>query len=111
VGPAVVFPTPTQVFDKDSKGAGSSRPIELNTINGIHLKVTADFKGPDIEKRSSEASGVPGGRRTLRHRTTLSIYYPREELAIIEYGCRQQEALLDGDPEGRRPLRDQPGAA
>jgi major vault protein len=105
-GPAVVFPSPTQVFEQDSKKRRKFTPIELNTINGIHLKVTADFKGPDLEKRSSDEREYKEGEELFVTGRTMSIYYPREELAIIEYGCRQQEALLNGDPEGRSPLCD-----
>jgi major vault protein len=90
-GPKVVFPRPTQVFDQDSEGHRKFKPIELNTINGIHLKVTADFVGEDLEK----PVGADGKRPSRKYQEgeelfvtgkTLAIYYPREELAIIEYG-------------------------
>lgn len=104
-GPAVVFPKPTQVFEEDKKGRRKFRPIELNTINGIHLKVTADFEDDDLE----QASG-PDGKRPKRNYQegtelfvtgkTMSIYYPREELAIIEYGQGNRKHYSTAIPKG-----------
>jgi major vault protein len=104
-GPKVVFPKPTQVFDTDSKGRRKFRPLELNTINGIHLKVTANFTGDDLEKLPG-----PDGKRPQRTYTegeelfitgkTLQIYYPREELAIIEYGQGNRKHYSTAIPKG-----------
>jgi major vault protein len=104
-GPKVVFPLPIQVFDQDRKGNRKFRPIELNTINGIQLKVTADFEGEDLEK----APGTDGKRHIRKYKegeelfvkgTTLQIYYPREELAIIEYGQGNRKHYSTAIPEG-----------
>lgn len=99
-GPAVVFPQPTQVFDMDSKKRRKFRPIELNTINGIHLKVTADFKGPDIENDTSKERNFKEGEELFVTGKTLSIYYPREELAIIEYGAGNKKHYSTAIPKG-----------
>jgi major vault protein len=99
-GPAVVFPSPTQVFEQDSKKRRKFTPIELNTINGIHLKVTADFKGPDLEKRSSEEREYKEGEELFVTGRTMSIYYPREELAIIEYGSGNKKHYSTAIPKG-----------
>ena len=99
-GPQVVFPQPTQVFDKDSKNRRKFRPIELNTINGIHLKVTADFKGADIENDASKERDYKEGEELFVTGKTLSIYYPREELAIIEYGAGNKKHFSTAIPKG-----------
>lgn len=99
-GPAVVFPQPTQVFDMDSKKRRKFRPIELNTINGIHLKVTADFEGPDIENDASNPRKFREGEELFVTGKTLSIYYPREELAIIEYGAGNKKHYSTAIPKG-----------
>ena len=110
-GPAVVFPTPTQVFDKDSKGRRKFRPIELNTINGIHLKVTANFQGPDIEDDASKDRDFKEGEELFVTGKALSIYYPREELAIIEYGAGNKKHYSTAIPfgEGRYVINRESG--
>jgi len=110
-GPAVVFPTPTQVFDKDSKSRRKFRPIELNTINGIHLKVTADFQGPDIENDASQVRDFREGEELFVTGKTLSIYYPCEELVIIEYGAGNKKHYSTAIPfgEGRYVINRESG--
>lgn len=99
-GPAVVFPKSTQVFEVDRKGRRKWRPIELNTINGIHLKVTADFEGPDIERNISEKRKFREGEELFVTGNTLPIYYPREELQIIEYGQGNRKHFSTAIPKG-----------
>jgi len=106
-GPKVVFPAPDQVFDEDNQGHRKFRPIELNTINGIHMKVTTDFTDEDLEK----PVGADGKRPERKYQEgeelfitgkTLAIYYPREELAIIEYdGHQKHYATAIPKGEGR----------
>lgn len=105
-GPRVVFPKPTQVFETDKKGRRKFRPIELNTINGIHLKVTANFEDEDI---TVAAAGADGKRPTRKYfegeelfvtGKTLSIYYPREEMSIIEYGQGNKKHFSTVIPKG-----------
>ena len=104
-GPDVVFPKPTQVFGTDSKKRRKFRPIELNTINGIHLKVTADFEDIDLEK----PAGSDGQRQKRKYKegeelfvtgNETAIYYPREELAIIEYGQGNKKHFSTAVPKG-----------
>lgn len=99
-GPAVVFPRPTQEFDTDKKGRRKFKPIELNRINGVHLKVTAAFKGPDIENDLSKDREFKEGEELFVTGKTLSIYYPREELSIIEYGQGNKKHYSTAIPEG-----------
>lgn len=111
-GPAVVYPKPTQTFETDNKGRRKFRPIELNTINGIHLKVTADFTGPDIENDISQKRNYEEGEELFVTGKTLSIYYPREELAIIEYGQGNKKHYSTAIPkgEGRYVINRETGA-
>lgn len=104
-GPAVVFPEPTQVFEKDKKGRRKFSPIELNTINGIHLKVTTNFEDDDIEKPVGADGKRPKrqyheGEELFVTGKTLSIYYPREELAVIEYGAGNKKHYSTAIPKG-----------
>lgn len=99
-GPKVVFPRPTQVFETDNKSRRKFRPIELNNINGIHLKVTAAFKGPDIERDTTQEREFREGEELFVTGKTLSIYYPREELAIIEYGQGNRKHYSTAIPKG-----------
>ena len=104
-GPAVIFPSPTQVFEKDNRGRRKFRPTELNTINGLHLKVTADFEDEDITVASNEKGERPKrqyreGEELFVTGKTLSIYYPREELSPIEYGAGNKKHYSTGIPEG-----------
>jgi len=103
-GPKVVFPKPTQIFEKDSKGRRKFRPIELNTINGLHLKVTADFLGEDLEKPLEDGKRPQRqyheGEELFVTGKTLAIYYPREELAIIEYGQGNKKHYSTAIPKG-----------
>ena len=104
-GPDVVFPRATQVFDMDSRKRRKWKAIELNTINGIHLKCVATFTGPDFTKPAK-----PDGTREDRQYTEgeelfitgneLSIYYPREEFNIIEYGQGNKKHYSTAIPKG-----------
>lgn len=114
-GPAVVFPKPTQVFEKDSKSRRKWRPIELNAINGLHLKVTADFEDMNLEEKGTEARTLrkyKEGEELFVTGNTVPIYYPREELAIIEYGQGNRKHFSTAIPkgEGRYLIDRQTGA-
>jgi major vault protein len=99
-GPAVVFPKPTQQFETDSKSRRKFKPIELNNINGIHLKVTANFKGFDIEDDPDKERDFREGEELFVTGKTLSIYYPREELSVIEYGQGNKKHYSTAVPKG-----------
>lgn len=115
-GPAVIFPKPTQVFEQDRKKNRKFRPIELNRINGIHVKVTADFEDEDYE----QVPGLDGKRPMRKYKEgeelfitgkTLQIYYPREELSIIEYGQGNKKHYSTAIPpgEGRYKINRETG--
>jgi major vault protein len=99
-GPRVVFPRPTQVFEQDRKQRRKFRPIELNNINGIHLKVTADFEGPNYETDLAQTRKFKEGEELFVTGKTLSIYYPREEFTIIEYGQGNRKHYSTAIPKG-----------
>lgn len=87
-GPTVVFPHPTERFmemadEKDkSKRTRKFQAIELNDIQGIHIKVIADYK--------DEATGQThkAGEELFITGKETAIYYPREEHAAIKYDGR-----------------------
>jgi major vault protein len=75
-GPQVVFPEPTETFF--TKSDQLKHPaIELNEIQGIHIKVTAPYTDGGREYKEGEEIFVTG--------KTTPIYFPREEHAIIRY--------------------------
>ena len=80
-GPDVVFPKPTQIFI-EKNGARKFKAINLNEISGIHVKVTTEYKDDDGNFHN------PGDELFIRG-TEQSIYYPREEHAIIKYDGKE----------------------
>lgn len=104
-GPAVVFPRATQVFDMDGKKRRKWKAIELNTINGIHLKCVATFSGPDITKSAKEDGSreerqYNEGEELFVTGNELSIYYPREEFSIVEFGQGNKKHYSTAIPKG-----------
>jgi major vault protein len=88
-GPAVVFPKPTERFMEDqNKKTGEMervfRPIELNEIQGIHVKVIADYTEDDgvTLREEGEELFITGHEQ--------QIYFPRQEHAIIKYDGRSK---------------------
>lgn len=80
LGPAVVFPQPTERFvqqKEDKEITKKFRAIELNDIQGIHIKVIADYKEGTKEFKAGEELFITG--------RDTPIYYPREEHAAIKY--------------------------
>lgn len=82
-GPAVVFPNPTERFvttkEDEHKGRETKkfRAIELNDLQGIHIKVIADYEEGGKKFSAGEEIFITG-----KH---TPIYYPREEHAAIKY--------------------------
>jgi len=75
-GPQVVFPEPTESFiQRDS--ARKFRALELNEIQGLHIKVIAPYtEGGQSYKEGDELFIT--GKQT-------SIYFPREEHSLVRY--------------------------
>lgn len=79
-GPTVVFPRPTERFvEQKNDGRLSKRfsALEMNQIQGIHVKVTADYEENGKKFKAGEELFITG--------KDTPIYYPREEHAAIKY--------------------------
>lgn len=107
-GPAVVFPAPTERFmeQKGEKGGALTRKftaIEMNPLQGIHLKVLVDFEdvlkdkdGKDVKKKFT------AGEELFLKGDEYPIFFPREELAAIKYdGKTKHFATAVTKGEGR----------
>jgi major vault protein len=107
-GPTVVFPSPTERFmeGKTDEGQVSRkfRAIELNEIQGLHLKVIADFKDEKgTERKAGEELFITG--------KDTAIYYPREEVSAVKYdGKTKHFASAVPVGEGRYVLNRTTGA-
>lgn len=85
-GPAVVFPRPTEKFveapiksNPEKAKSKKFRAQELTPNSGIHVRVIADYTADDGTKhKEGEELFITGREQT--------IYFPREEHAIIKYG-------------------------
>ena len=75
-GPQVVFPAPTERFIIDTsreEPRRKFRALELNDIQGIYIKVIADYS----DHKAGDELFITGA--------TQKIYYPREEHALVKY--------------------------
>jgi major vault protein len=81
VGPQVVFPLPTERFveARDDAGRASKkfRAVELNEIQGLHIKVIADYVEAGVAHRAGDELFITG--------KDTAIYFPREEHSAIKY--------------------------
>jgi major vault protein len=95
-GPDVVFPNPTETFVEVS-GRRKFKAIELNDISGIYVKVIAPYTENGVAYKVGEELFITGKDQT--------IYYPREEHAIIKYGDSiMHYAVCIPEGEGRYVL-------
>jgi len=100
-GPQVVFPEPTETFiTKDN--ARKFRAIELNEIQGLHVKVIAPYtEGGQSFKEGDELFIT--GKQT-------AIYYPREEHSLVRYDGREKHfAVAVPAGEGRYVMNRKTG--
>lgn len=77
-GPVVVFPEPTEKF-MELEGKKKLPAIELNELQGIHIKANADYKDVKTGKE------VKVGEELFITGKETQIYYPREEHNIVSY--------------------------
>ena len=81
VGPQVVFPLPTERFveARDDAGRPSKkfRAVELNEIQGLHIKVIAEYTEAGVTHRAGDELFITG--------KDTAIYFPREEHSAIKY--------------------------
>ena len=80
-GPQVVFPAPTETFITRD-GARKFQAIELTEIQGLHVKVIAPYTEGGKSFREGDELFVTG--------LDTSIYYPREEHAIVRYDGQEK---------------------
>jgi major vault protein len=81
VGPQVVFPLPTERFvearDDGGRPSKKFRAVELNEIQGLHIKVIADYTDGGVTHRAGDELFITG--------KDTAIYFPREEHSAIKY--------------------------
>jgi major vault protein len=81
VGPQVVFPLPTERFVEARDDAGRSskkfRAVELNEIQGLHIKVIAEYAEGGVTHKAGDELFITG--------KDTAIYFPREEHSAIKY--------------------------
>ncbi|MEO8698417.1 MAG: hypothetical protein ABI867_00200 [Kofleriaceae bacterium] len=81
VGPQVVFPLPTERFvearDDGGRPSKKFRAVELNEIQGLHIKVIADYVDGGVAHRAGDELFITGKE--------TAIYFPREEHSAIKY--------------------------
>lgn len=96
-GPKVVFPAPTEKFleQLDTKGAKHIvfQPIELNKIQGIHVKVISDYKDEFTgeEHKEGDELFITGDK--------TPIYFPRPEHSMVSYD-RKHKHFATAVPKG-----------
>jgi len=78
-GPAVVFPLPTETFVVGKDGELKYRAIELNDIQGVHIKVTCAYEDVLLGKKFDE------GDEFFLTGKECPIYFPRKEHALVRY--------------------------
>jgi len=80
-GPQVVFPQPTEhFFEEQTKKGGRIRafkPIELNEIQGLHIKVIADYEELGVQYKEGKELFITG--------KDIQIYFPRQEHSLVSY--------------------------
>ncbi len=81
VGPQVVFPLPTERFvearDDGGRPSKKFRAVELNEIQGLHIKVIADYVEGGRTHKAGDELFITG--------KDTAIYFPREEHSAIKY--------------------------
>lgn len=100
-GPQVVFPEPTEAFIvKD--GARKFKAIELNEIQGLHVKVIAPY--------TENGRGYKEGDELFITGKETAIYYPREEHSLVRYDGREKHfAVAVPAGEGRYVMNRKTG--
>lgn len=80
IGPAVVFPKPTETF-LEKAGSRKFKAIELNEISGLYIKVIAPYEENGVQYKVGDELFITGKDQM--------IYFPRSEHAIVRYGDRE----------------------
>ncbi|MCX5747392.1 MAG: hypothetical protein NT062_33425 [Proteobacteria bacterium] len=112
-GPQVVFPEPTETFitgvDRETgaarakDGARKFRAVELNEIQGLHVKVIAPYTEQGRSYKEGDELFITGKE--------TAIYYPREEHSLVRYDGREKHfAVAVPAGEGRYVMNRKTGA-
>jgi major vault protein len=80
-GPQVVFPQPTETFIQ-KENQRKFRAVELNEIQGLHIKVIAPYEENGQRHREGDELFITG-----KH---TAIYFPREEHSLVRYDGRDK---------------------
>lgn len=91
-GPEVVFPEPTECFLEDESGNRKFRALEMNNIQGVHVKVTEGYEENGEVYDEGEELFITGKES--------SIYYLRPEHTIIQYGNNNLKHYATAIPAG-----------
>ncbi len=75
-GPQVVFPQPTEAFIQKNEQR-KFRALELNEIQGLHLKVIAPYEENGRAYKEGDEIFITGKE--------TAIYFPREEHSLVRY--------------------------
>lgn len=102
-GPQVVFPQPTEAF-LISDGRRKFKAIELNPIQGLHIKVIADYNdnGSAVTDENRKDADHKEGDELFLTGEKHPIYFPGPEHSIIRYSNRNKQFATAVPPgEGR----------
>lgn len=80
-GPQVVFPEPTEAFIHKN-GKRKFRAIELNEIQGLHIKVIAPYEEGGKTYQEGDELFITG--------RDAAIFFPREEHSLVRYDGRSK---------------------
>lgn len=100
-GPQVVFPEPTETFIVRD-GQRKFRALELNEIQGLHIKVIAPYEESGRRYREGDEIFLTGKE--------TAIYFPREEHSLVRYDGRDKHfAVAVPAGEGRYVMKRKTG--
>lgn len=91
-GPQVVFPEPTEVFYTDKENNRKFRAIELNPLQGLHIKVIAAYEEDNTKYKEGDELFITGEE--------CAIYFPRVEHSLIQYGNDNKKHFATAIPAG-----------
>jgi len=105
-GPKVVFPKPTETFvllpGENGRLEKIFRPVDLNVIQGIHVKIIQDYEENGKKFKEGDEVFLTGA--------DTPIYYPRHEHSVIRYdGKDKHYATAIPSGEGRYILERKTG--
>jgi major vault protein len=101
-GPQVVFPEPTEAFISGEEGQRKFKAVELNEIQGLHIKVIAPYTEGGRSFKEGDELFITGKE--------TAIYYPREEHSLVRYDGREKHfAVAVPAGEGRYVMNRKTG--